>query len=187
MNSVHLVTREKYSQKNRVENQAGCTSTQLAQLARPGAHRSAQPATPRARLSSASALRHPARLSSACTPCPAPVRPTQHLRAQPSACALCRCYSGRIVAWLGTVLQYSPALPSPLLTIQLYCIAIQFELAYAAIHLSPITVLQYSFLANTYLAIQSHNTVWAVAQLNFSAQKFFRFFFHYKYFCFHYF
>ena len=93
------------------------------------------------------------------------------LRAQPSACVPCRCYSGRIVAWLGTVLQYSPALPSPLLTIQLYCIATQIELAYAAIHLSPLTVLQYSLLSQHL----SCNKKWAVAHQNFLLKIFFRF------------
>ena len=100
-----------------------------------------------------------ARLLPACPACAPPSPPARpSAPAQRPYPAPCHGYSGRIVAWLGTVLQYSPALPSPLLTIQLYCIAIQFVLAYAAIHLSPLTVLQYSFLANIYLAIQSHHT-----------------------------
>ena len=102
---------------------------------------------------------------------PAHARSLMCLPARPSACVPCRCYSGRIVAWLGTVLQYSLALPSPLLTIQLYCIATQIELAYAAIHLSPLTVLQYSLLSQHL----SCNTKWAVAHQIFLLKIFFRF------------
>ena len=111
-------------------------------------------------------LRPPAR------PAARPAPACALLRAQSSSCVPCHCYSGRIVAWLGTVLQYSPTLPSPLLTIQLYCIATQIELAYAAIHLSPVTVLQYSLLSQHL----SCNTKWAVAHQNFLLKIFFSFF-----------
>ena len=92
------------------------------------------------------------------TPAPALARPAHLLRAQCRIVAAQPALSwpcvraGMAVSWPAS--RHSAA--QPLLTIQLYCIAIQIELASAAIHLSPLTVLQYSFLANyTCLAIQS--------------------------------
>ena len=156
MNSVHLVTREKY----RVEpgqklshvhqnTQPGPAAHPRRAQAAPACACRAPPRAPGASLPLAQpAARSPApyarapsclqrlsarpRMPSACrtparpapspapqlprlrAPTPTPARPSTPLRARllPSPTP-CRRYSDCIVAWLGTVLQYSPALPSP--------------------------------------------------------------------------
>ena len=130
--------------------------------------------------------------------CPVPAarplaqRPRLHA---PAACALYCHYSDYIVAWLGTVLQYSPALPSPLSQYKiLYCSpkisqpkplshntssVLQYTLCLAyPLHVAiQGTISQY----NSLLAYTSCNTIWAVAKFHF-LHKIFYFFFHIIYF-----
>ena len=95
-----------------------CAQLKLARARAPTQRPPAARATPAcasARARAPAALRAPAR--SPCAPQHTrPARPSTRACAPlPSALPFCRRYSDCIVAWLGTVLQYSPALPSPLL------------------------------------------------------------------------
>ena len=91
MNSVHEPgsnggSKTSPSEKTRSKNQAGCTSTQLAQLARPGVHwrraRAAQPAVPRALCAPSRAPCLPCALPAARPACRVPRAPAPRLRAQ---------------------------------------------------------------------------------------------------------
>ena len=148
MNSVHLVTEEKNTEsKNQFENQAGCTSTQLAQHVRTSSAPSAQ-AAPRAR-SSARRLPRPAArprvrpraqrpvyacwapqlllhapalsyacLHAQCRACAPNRAPNAHLRAQPRAQLPSLCC---IVTQAYPGSQYSLYCNTNLLPTKLYC------------------------------------------------------------------
>ena len=90
MNSVHLLTQEKYRVENRFENQVECTECTVLASPRAQAARSATP-RPRARVC-CSTLPCPARpallpLACACSSA-APVRPSAATARLPRACAL---------------------------------------------------------------------------------------------------
>ena len=113
-----------------------------------------------------------------------PLAQRPRLRA-PAACALYCRYSDYIVAWLGTLLQYSPALPSPLSQYKiLYCSSkisqpkplshntssvLQYTLCLAY----PLRIALQGTISQYNFAYTSCNTIWAVAKFHFSCTNFF--------------